>query len=88
MLSSVAFLLNLWKLIYHLMEYMSVWYDNLVDRRNYGVYISAAKYKIKRKNSDITGLPDSSPPVPERAVWRACPTFCLAGEIWFGVDKV
>ncbi len=62
MLSSVAFLLNLWKLIYHLMEYMSVWYDNFVDRRNFGVYISAAKYKIKRKNSDITGLPDPHSP--------------------------
>ncbi len=37
-------------------------YDNFVDRRNFGVYISAAKYKIKRKNSDITGLPDPSPP--------------------------
>ncbi len=62
MLSSVAFLLNLWKLIYHLMEYMSVWYDNFVDRRNFGVYISAAKYKIKIKNSDITGLPDPHSP--------------------------
>jgi hypothetical protein len=61
MLSSVAFLLNLWKLIYHLMEYMSVWYDNFVDRRNFGVYISAAKYKIKIKNSDITGLPMKAP---------------------------
>ncbi len=39
-------------------EYMSVWYDNFVDRRNFGVYISAVKYKIKIKNSEITGLPD------------------------------
>jgi len=60
--TSFAFLLNLWKLIYHLMEYMSVWYDNFVDRRNFGVYISTAKYKIKIKNSDITGLPDPHSP--------------------------
>ena len=33
--------------------------------------------------SFITTQPDC-----RGAVWRACPTFCLAGETWFGVDKV